>query len=106
LAEKQAFPRAEHRVHHDCEHHVLLGQLDDYESYNPHVLAFVKESSGLTGPQIRADAAWQKAVVKVPRPLDGRGWPAGRVRDNRRTRFSKSKVQPRSLTPISLSGLP
>lgn len=26
----------------DCEHHVLLGHLDDYESYNPKVLGFVK----------------------------------------------------------------
>jgi len=30
-------------VHHDCEHHVLIGHLDDYESYNRHVLAFVKK---------------------------------------------------------------
>ena len=29
--------------------------LDDYESYNPHVLEFVKKYSGLTGQQIRAD---------------------------------------------------
>jgi hypothetical protein len=49
-------------VKNDCEHHVLPGHLDDYESYNPRVLAFVKKCSGLTSNQIRADAGWQKAA--------------------------------------------
>jgi hypothetical protein len=57
-------------VHHDCEHHVLIGHLDDYESYNPCVLEFVKEYSGLTGQQIRDDAAWQKAAASKPKHLD------------------------------------
>ncbi|HLX96758.1 MAG TPA: hypothetical protein VKU37_13525 [Verrucomicrobiae bacterium] len=57
-------------MHHDCEHHVLLGHLDDYESYNPQVLEFVKKYTGLTGQQIRDDAAWQKAAAKKPKHLD------------------------------------
>jgi hypothetical protein len=48
---------------HDSQHHVLLGHLDDYESYNLHVLEFVKNYSSLTSQQIRADPEWQKAVA-------------------------------------------
>jgi hypothetical protein len=47
-----------------------LKLLDDYESYNPHVLEFVGKYSGLTGQQIREDAAWQKAAAKKPQHLD------------------------------------
>ncbi len=57
-------------VHHDSEHHVLLGHLDDYESYNPHVLEFVKNYSGLTSQQIRADPKWQEAAAGKPKHLD------------------------------------
>ena len=55
---------------HDSEHHVLLGHLDDYESYNPRVLEFVKNYSGLTSQQIRADPKWQKAAAGKPKHLD------------------------------------
>jgi hypothetical protein len=47
-----------------------LKLLDDYESYNPCVLEFVKEYSGRTGQQIREDAAWQNAAAKKPKHLD------------------------------------
>jgi hypothetical protein len=57
-------------VHHDNEHHVLLGHLDDYESYNPNVLEFAKNYSGLTGQQIRADLTWQKSVASRPKHFD------------------------------------
>jgi putative sterol carrier protein len=57
-------------VRHDCEHHVLLGHLDDYESYNPRVLEFVKKYSGRTNRQIHGNAAWQKAAAQKPKPLD------------------------------------
>ena len=57
-------------IHHENEHHVLLGHLDDYESYNPDVLAFVKNYSGLTSQQIRADQLWQKAVAGRPKHFD------------------------------------
>lgn len=57
-------------AYHDCEHHVLLGHLDDYESYNPRVLEFVKKYSDMTSRQIRADAAWQETAAKKPKHLD------------------------------------
>ncbi|HUA67232.1 MAG TPA: hypothetical protein VMA13_01680 [Candidatus Saccharimonadales bacterium] len=57
-------------VHHDCEHHVLLGHLDDYESYNPRVLKFVKEYARLTSQQIRADPIWQAAAARKPKHFD------------------------------------
>jgi hypothetical protein len=49
---------------------VLLGHLDDYESYNPRVLEFVRKYSGLTSQQIRADPKWQVAVAKKPKHFD------------------------------------
>ncbi len=54
----------------DCEHHVLLGHLDDYESYNPKVLQFVKAYAGNSSRQIRADAAWQQAHATKPKHFD------------------------------------
>jgi hypothetical protein len=44
--------------------------LDDYESYNPHVLEFVKNYSGLTSQQIRADPKWQEAAAGKPKHFD------------------------------------
>jgi hypothetical protein len=57
-------------IQHDSEHHVLLGHLDDYESYNPHVLGFVKKYAGLTSQQIRADSKWQAAAARKPKHFD------------------------------------
>ena len=45
------------------EHHLLVGHLDDYESYNPKVKKFVKTYHGKDAGTIRADRAWQKAHV-------------------------------------------
>ena len=52
------------------EHHVLLGHLDDYESYNPAVESFVKTDANETNQQIRGDAVFQKAHADRPKHLD------------------------------------
>jgi hypothetical protein len=49
---------------------VLLDHLDDYESYNPHVLEFVKKYAGLTSQQIRTDPKWQAAAANPPKHFD------------------------------------
>jgi hypothetical protein len=57
-------------VRPDCLHHLELGHLDDFESYNPAVLKFVSKYSGMTSVQIRAHAEWQKAQANRPKHLD------------------------------------
>src|ERR1043165_6757746 len=54
----------------DREHHLLLGHLDDYESYNPAVLQFVNTYTGKTNQEIRRDGAFQKAQTEKPRHLE------------------------------------
>ena len=54
----------------DLEHHLLLGHLDDYESYNPQVEDFVKTYKSQTGSQIRNNAAWKTAHGGKPKHLD------------------------------------
>lgn len=49
------------------DHHLLLGHLDEWESFNVNVRHDVKHHYGRTALQIRADAAWQKAMAKRPR---------------------------------------
>jgi hypothetical protein len=44
--------------------------LDDYESYNPRMLAFVKKYAGKTAVEIRADATWRKAAAAKPKHFD------------------------------------
>jgi len=53
-----------------CQHHLLLGHLDDWESYNPAVNSFIKRYTGMAGTDIRAAAAWQKAAALRPKHLD------------------------------------
>lgn len=48
------------------DHHLLLGHLDEWESYNVNVREDVKRHHGKTAQQIRADIAWLKAVAKRP----------------------------------------
>lgn len=48
------------------EHHLLLGHLDEWASYNEHVRADVKRFYRKSAAQIRADAAWQKKVAQRP----------------------------------------
>lgn len=57
-------------VRQDREHHILLGHLDDYESYNPDVADFVYLYHDETNQQIRADAAWQQAHLAKPKRLE------------------------------------
>jgi len=51
------------------EHHLLLGHLDDFESYNPDVKKFVKTDAKKTSQQIRTEAAFQKAHATKPKHL-------------------------------------
>jgi hypothetical protein len=52
------------------EHHLLLGHLDDYESYNPRVLTAVKTYASQTAVKIRKAVKWQQARTAKPRHLD------------------------------------
>lgn len=48
------------------EHHLLLGHLDEWESYNEHVRADVRHFYRKTAAQIRSDSAWQKKMAQRP----------------------------------------
>jgi hypothetical protein len=48
------------------EHHLLLGHLDAWESYNEHVRTDVKHFYRKSSAQIRADIAWQKKMAQRP----------------------------------------
>lgn len=48
------------------EHHLHLGHLDEWESFNVHVRADAKRHHGKSAAKIRADEAWLKAVAKRP----------------------------------------
>jgi 5-methylcytosine-specific restriction endonuclease McrA len=50
------------------EHHLLIGHLDDWESYNEHIHEDVKRFRHKTEKQIRADLHWQKMVLQRPDP--------------------------------------
>jgi len=57
-------------VRKDCQHHLLLGHLDDWHSYNPRVKSFVRNYAGWLSAKIRADATWKKARAARPKHLD------------------------------------
>ena len=48
------------------EHHLLLGHLDEWASFNENIRADVKRFYHKTSAQIRADIAWQKKMAKRP----------------------------------------
>jgi 5-methylcytosine-specific restriction endonuclease McrA len=48
------------------DHHLLIGHLDDWESYNIHVKEDVRRFYKETANQIRENAAWQKKVLQRP----------------------------------------
>lgn len=48
------------------EHHLLLGHLNTWESYNEHIRDDAKRFYRKTAAQIRADSVWQKKVVQRP----------------------------------------
>ena len=54
----------------DLEHHLLLGPLDDYESYNPEVEEFVQTYKDQSATQIRNNVAWQTARDRKPKHVD------------------------------------
>ncbi len=48
------------------DHHLLIGHLDEWESYNVNVRDDAKRYYGKSADQIRANATWQKEVAKRP----------------------------------------
>ncbi len=48
------------------EHHLLLGHLGAWESYNEHIREDVKRFYRKTAAQLRADVAWQKKMTQRP----------------------------------------
>lgn len=49
-------------------HHLLIGHLDDWESYNIHVREDSKRYSHQSAPTIKANPTWQKEVARRPMP--------------------------------------
>jgi len=56
-------------VEHDEEHHLLIGHLGNYESYNPNLEHYLPLCRGLLASQIRSLKTWQDAVTLRPKPL-------------------------------------
>ncbi len=48
------------------EHHLLLGHLDAWNSYNEHIRNDAKHFHRKTASQIRADVHWQKKMAQRP----------------------------------------
>ncbi len=48
------------------EHHLLLGHLDAWDSYNEHVREDIRHFHHKTAAQIRADLHWQKKMQQRP----------------------------------------
>jgi 5-methylcytosine-specific restriction endonuclease McrA len=48
------------------DHHLLLGHLNTWESYNEHIRDDVRRFYRKTAAQIRADSSWQKKVMQRP----------------------------------------
>lgn len=48
------------------DHHLLIGHLDDWESYNVHVRDDVRRFHGKSATQIRSDPSWLKEVARRP----------------------------------------
>lgn len=51
-------------------HHLVLGHLNDFKSYNPHILEHAKHFQGKTKAEIVADERWKKISHERPQPLD------------------------------------
>lgn len=51
------------------QHHVLVGHLDDYESYNPDLEQMIALTRGLLSSQIRSLRVYIDAVKRRPRHL-------------------------------------
>lgn len=48
------------------DHHLLLGHLDEWESFNEHIHADIKHFYRMSAEQIRADERWLKKVLSRP----------------------------------------
>lgn len=48
------------------EHHLLLGHLGSWDSYNEHIREDVKRFHRKTASQLRADLHWQKKMTQRP----------------------------------------
>jgi hypothetical protein len=51
-------------------HHLVLGHLNDFKSYNPNIAIDAKHFCGKTKVEIVADPHWQKISHARPQPLD------------------------------------
>jgi 5-methylcytosine-specific restriction endonuclease McrA len=49
-----------------CEHHLLLGHLDAWDSYNERIREDAKHFYRKSAAQIRADTRWQKKMAQRP----------------------------------------
>ena len=50
------------------DHHLLIGHLDDWASYNPQVRTDVDKYHKENAPTIKANPAWQKEELNRPQP--------------------------------------
>jgi len=48
-------------------HHLLLGHLDDFRSYNPNLIDFIGKYHGMTPEQIKADKNYVQAIAMKPK---------------------------------------
>ncbi len=76
-------------VEHDEEHHLLVGHLGSFESYNPRLEETLALCRGLLSTQIRSLPHWQKAMRQRPKPLG-----AMNVRERRALRRELDRVFP------------
>lgn len=51
------------------QHHLLLGHLGDFHSYNPDVVNFARKYKDWPAAKIRADLDWQTAATRRPKPF-------------------------------------
>jgi hypothetical protein len=50
------------------DHHLLIGHLDDWESYNPNVRSDTRRYHKENAQQIRSNPEWQREMEERPRP--------------------------------------
>ena len=56
-------------VEHEEEHHLLVGHLGSFESYNPYLKEDLRRYQGMAANDIRADPKYQQKVVGRPKSL-------------------------------------
>jgi len=83
-------------VPHEEQHHILLGHLDDYESYNPQVVAFASRFKGKDSAVIRADPHFKSALASKPKHL-------GDMSDAEKAAFKASLDQSLPVNPTVMA---